>query len=249
MAVSGILGRENLNRLRIKVDLPDEIFAGVETLATVRVENRGRRWPRFLLKVMLEDSAALVPVLGPGSEAGSRRQIVFPRRGTRVIRSIRIQSPFPVNFFVRGRSFSLERTVTVFPRPVPCPAIGSGGQEKIRGERPADRKGYEGEVSRISGYRGGDPLKLIHWRLSARQDQLMVRELSDPEQAPIILDPARLPGSDLEGRLNCVCYWIVRLTREQRPVGLKLGATTIPPGLGKAQKIRLLTALATYGEN
>jgi len=249
MAVSGILGRENLTRLRIQVDLPEEIFAGVETLAVIRLENTGRCWPRFLLKVSLEGTAQLVPVIRPGSEAKRRIRVVFPSRGSRTLSEARIQSPFPVNFFVRSRVVPVARTLTVFPRPVPCLAGGREGREKNQGERPADRKGFEGEVSRIADYRGGDPLKLIHWRLSARQDQLVIRELSDPQMAPVIIDPDLLAGKDLEARLSCAVYWVLRLIREQRWVGLKLGPKRIPPGQGRAQKVRLLTALATYGEN
>ena len=133
MAVSGILGRENLSRLKIRVDLPDEIYAGIATLATVRLENRSSRWPRFLLRVTLEGSTALVPVLGGGAETRSRHHMLFTDRGTQTLRSVGLQSPFPVNFFVRRRSIPVARTLTVFPRPVPCDPSGAEGREKAAG--------------------------------------------------------------------------------------------------------------------
>ena len=38
------------------------------------------------------------------------------------------------------------------------------------------------DVSEIRNYQEGDPLKLIHWKLSARREELMVREMVDPAE-------------------------------------------------------------------
>ena len=38
------------------------------------------------------------------------------------------------------------------------------------------------DVSEIRNYQEGDPLKLIHWKLSARREELMVREMADPAE-------------------------------------------------------------------
>lgn len=44
------------------------------------------------------------------------------------------------------------------------------------------RGNTEMNVSEIRDYREGDSLKFIHWKLSARMDELMVRELMDPAE-------------------------------------------------------------------
>lgn len=38
------------------------------------------------------------------------------------------------------------------------------------------------DVSEIRSYREGDSLKLVHWKLSARWNDLMVREMMDPTE-------------------------------------------------------------------
>lgn len=47
------------------------------------------------------------------------------------------------------------------------------GRDEKRGSTAID-------VAEIRQYQQGDPIKLIHWKLSARLDALMVREMSDP---------------------------------------------------------------------
>jgi len=112
---------------------------------------------------------------------------------------------------------------------------------------PALRKGYEGELSRIADYRGGEPLKLIHWRLSARHGELKVKELSAVDRPPVTVDLEQLPGG-LEERLRCATYLILSFLRENRPVGLRLGSRAIPPAVGRAHKLRLLAELAIHGQ-
>ena len=60
-------------------------------------------------------------------------------------------------------------------------------------------KGQEGDVSHISDYRGGEPLKLIHWKLSARHDRLKVKELSAASHTPVTIDLDAIPGAGLDG--------------------------------------------------
>ena len=53
MAVSGILGWHNIRGLKMWIELPDEIYAGLATLATVRLVNAKRFSPSFLLRIKI----------------------------------------------------------------------------------------------------------------------------------------------------------------------------------------------------
>ncbi len=75
-----------------------------------------------------------------------------------------------------------------------------------------------------------------------------MRELSAALREPVIIDPARLPGSDLEERLRCGSYLVNLYLREGRPAGLKMVGRMIPPALSRAHKLRLLTELAHYDQ-
>lgn len=243
LAVSGLLGRGNLAGLQVEVDLPEEIYDGRPTLATVRLENR-KRWPAFLVRVEVAGSPALFITVGGRQTATGLVSLSFAGRGERLLPPLQLHSAFPVGFFLRRFTLASAQKLTVFPAPRNCstPTAGPGApQGKLSGDAP----GYEGEVTRISDYRG-EPLKLIHWKLSARQAELKVRQLSAPRGEPVLVEPARLPGPGLEEQLSCACFLINRLQREGRPVGLRLGGRTTAPALSRSHRLRLLTELAHH---
>ena len=248
MAISGILGRLNLAGLGVRLEVPDEIYDGVETMLTVRFENRKRWLPSFLLGLRLPVGRTTVMQIDCRGIANETLTATFHGRGIQSIGTARVESIFPINFFLRSFAIPVERTFTVFPAPRFCTNTIESVRTGTGGEFPAGSKGYEGDISRISDYSGGEPLKLIHWKLSARHDQLKVKELSTVSRPPVLLELDHLPG-ELENRLRCASFLIGRCLRENRPVGLRLGSRTLPPAVGRAHKLRLLTELAVYGQH
>jgi uncharacterized protein (DUF58 family) len=249
MAVSGVLGRWNLAHLALRCSAPEEVYDGVPTLLGIELVNRRRRLPACLLEVALAGESVFFPLVGPG--AGERKVLpaTLRGRGYQRLPAMEVRSRFPVNFFIRRMTIAVSDPVLVFPAPRPCPAATAADPAALRGTAPHQQRGAEGEVSRIGEYRGGEPLKMIHWKLSARHDQLKVKELSATAQAPVILDLATLPGTGLEARLRCACWLVGHLLRAGRPVGLRAGATEIAPDCSRTHKLRLLTALALHGRD
>lgn len=248
MAVSGIVGRSNLAGVEVTVDLPPEIYDGAETLLQVRLHNR-RRWPACLIQVQMAGQTATFPVVERRSAQVRSLPVTFHGRGRRPLEPVLISSIFPINFFLRRCRQPLAGEVTVFPAPRRCLLPAQAGDRRTGGELRRQARGYEGDLSRISDYRGGEPLKMIHWKLSARHDALKVKELSAVAREPVLLDLATLPGGPLEERLRSAAYLVNRYLREQRPVGLRLGGRTIPPALSAPHRQRLLTELALYGQD
>lgn len=246
MAVSGVLGRWNLARISLRCLPPEELYAGVPTLLGVELANHRRWLPVCLLEIALEGERVLFPMVVPGGT--QRRSLTFTLngRGWQALPALHVTSRFPINFFVRRLTLAVANPVVVFPAPRPCP-----GEQRAETGRDGDARwlrgrGAEGEVSRIGHYQGGEPLKHIHWRLSARQARLMVKELSAASRNPVTLDLAALPGPDLEARLGCAVFLLGRLLRAGRPVGLRAGALYLPPAGGRPHRLRLLRTLALY---
>jgi uncharacterized protein (DUF58 family) len=250
MSISGIFGRWNLAGLRVDLVLPDEIYDGVETMLTVRFENSKRWLPSFLLALHLPVGRTTAVHIARRDTASETLYATFHGRGIQSIGQGRVESIFPINFFVRSFPIPVERKITVFPAPRFCRnTAAEAGRSRAGGEFQAGRKGYEGDISRISDYSGGEPLKLIHWKLSARHGMLKVKELSTVTRPPVVLELAHLPGN-LEDRLRCASYLIGSCLRENRPVGLRLGPRMLlAPDVGRAHKLRLLTELAAYGQH
>lgn len=245
MASTGVAGKGNIEGYQLELDAPDEVYAGSATLLTLRISNRRRFLPALLLFAELDDAVVLLPYLparGTGSVTLPYRP---PSRGHNRIERLRLSSPFPVAFFVRRHTFVLDGDIIAFPAPRPLPyLLSAAGREVRRPGRSSAERGQQGVVAGIYDYTGSEPLKRIHWRLSARHDSLKVKELESDASEPVIIVPEELPGANLEERLGGAAWLIDRTLRQGRPVGLRLGRTLLAPGSGRDHKLKLLRALA-----
>ncbi|WP_305042122.1 DUF58 domain-containing protein [Geoalkalibacter sp.] len=246
LIVSGFLGHANLRRLEVRLSLPEEIHAGMPTTAGLRLTNRRRRLPLVLLSLADGPERAEFTFIAPGATDEQPLTLSFARRGRQRLAGLTLSSPFPVGFFERRAWLPLAREVIVLPRPLPCPvpATADGGREA--GEDRSRRRGQEGDLLALSDYRGGEPLKLIHWKQSARQDRMKVKHLAANRARPLWIRLEDCPGADLEERLTQATYLVHHFWRSGRPLGLRLGERSLPPGRGRRHRLRLLHELALY---
>jgi uncharacterized protein (DUF58 family) len=249
MAVSGVVGWRNIRGLRMQVELADEIYSGAATLVTLRLANRKRRFPSFLLSSTLLGHTATTCLLRGGAEETESFVHTFSGRGEKGIPPTEVRSPFPVNFFVRFVRSREDRNFLVVPSPLNAPFLCAGDDPVRSGISPAAAKGNDGDFARIGDYTGHEPMKLIHWRLSARHEDLKVREFSATTGEPLVIDIDTLSGGDLEERLSLACALINRLIGANRPVGLKLSDRVIAPAVSREHRLRLLGELALYGKD
>jgi uncharacterized protein (DUF58 family) len=249
MAVSGVLGKWNLSRIEARFSLPDEIYDGFPTLMGVELVNHRRWLPIFLMEVSVAENSAFFPLVDPQGSRQKRVELKLSGRGERKLPDVVIHSRFPVNFFVRSQGLIVDQVATVFPAPQPCQDILQTDPGTGQGISQSWQKGYEGDINRIADYQGREPLKAIHWKLTARHDRLKVKELSAATRKPVVLDLAEVPGGGLEQRLRHASYLVTRWLRDGWPVGLKAGRAEVAPALGKQHKLRLLKVLAGYGQN
>ena len=249
MSVSGVLGKWNLDKVDVRYLPPDEIYDGLPTLLGVELVNRRRWMPIFLMEIVVADRMIFFPLVDPGRGRQKNLEITLSGRGYCQLPAVAVRSRFPGNFFIRSKGLTIDQEVTVFPAPQPCPDLRQVDPGGSQGTQQNWQRGYEGDINRISDYQGGEPLKSIHWKLSARHDRLKVKELSAATRKPVVLDLAELPGQGLEQRLRYASYLVTRWLRDGWPVGLKAGSQAFPPGVGQRHKLLLLQALAHYGQD
>lgn len=249
MAVTGILGWLNIRGLALKVQLPDEIYAGTETFVSITLDNAKKFLPSFLIRLDISGRSTSFLVVEKKQPQSGALLLSFPVRGPLRLASASVSSPFPVNFFVRATSLSIAQNCTVFPAPRPLPVPAPGGIPDAGEAAAVSAAGYDGDLAKISDYRGGEPLKLIHWRLSAKHEVFKVKELTATAAEPLLLDLDQVPGRDLEQRLSFCAYLVNRSIKGGRPVGLRIGERAINPGSTRSHRLRLLTELADYGKN
>lgn len=122
-------------------------------------------------------------------------------------------------------------------------------------------RGGSGELLELRDYRPGDPLKQMAWKLSARRDRLIVRELERevPVRTWLVLDGGSFarfgaPGERALDALIQACGQLARVVLDSRdPVGLLTldcdQIDILAPALGQAHLFRLLRKLAEFSSS
>jgi uncharacterized protein (DUF58 family) len=249
MAVSGVFGWLNIHRLTLHIELPDEIYDGTDTLVSVSLENKKSIIPAFLIGVKLAGERFEFNLVNRRGRESCSLVLRFHGRGYAAPTETVIQSRFPINFFIRSKYYKIPDSFVVFPAPKACYSTVDFSAGGVRGESLARCKGFDGDVLKIRDYTGNEPLKLIHWRISAKHEEFKVKEMAGSASQPLILDIGLLPGANLDDALSCGVFLVNRYMRQNRPVGLKAGGLLLKPDLSRAHRLRLLTELAVYGKH
>lgn len=247
MSVTGLAGMYNLKGLTPELLPPAEVFAGSTALFRIRIRNTKRRLPSFLIHVSCSHIPGVtVPIVPANANIECRLPALFQQRGSTSVGTVTISSPFPVNFFTRFWTFTGGDEFIVYPRLVPGNQSGTAREQRPNGSAVSHERGHDGELERIAAYSGREPLRVIHWKLSARNDDLLVKEFGRQTAPPLLIDLDQLPGVVLDERVSRAA-WLVRHWVQQRPVGLTLGDHTIAPAMGPLQDSLLLKELALHG--
>jgi uncharacterized protein (DUF58 family) len=246
MAITGFFGLGNLQKIEAEIIMPDEMYAGIPATAQLLVRNASRRSPRFLLDFLIAGNSTLLPWLKKGGSSRCPITLIFSERGAGTIERIAVTSRFPVNFFVRSASVHTASPFVVFPAPLPLPSdsLPTDEPDNLAGQN-RHKRSSSGEMESVGLYSGREPLKQLHWKLSARHDELYVKKLQSEAGKPVVVDPDELHG-DLEERLSQACHLINSLSAAGRAVGLTIGSETFAPSSNRSDRLKMLSALACY---
>lgn len=244
MAVTGWCGHSNLTHLELQLLPSHDFFAATPGSVRVKITNQ-RRLPTYLLNVRIDKIGVVVPALAAGENEVVQLPLMMPRRGFCPVPVVHLSSCFPVNFFVRSWRIDSQQSLLVYPRPLATSMPLQETPFSAPAEQQTVMPGGEGDLRSIEDYRAGDPPKSIHWKLSARHQELKTKQMNRQAEEVRILDPERLDGT-LEERLSRCTYLINRCFNDNHAVGLMLAGRYIAPRSGRKQRLRLLKELALY---
>ena len=104
-----------------------------------------------------------------------------PRRGEARTGWVELRSAAPFGVAERRRRLPADATTLVLPRVVPLGALPfvdlASSREAATETEP--RRGQGPEYLGVREYRPGDPIRQVHWRLTARHGELVVRDLEE----------------------------------------------------------------------
>lgn len=243
MGVSGFFGKINISNLDIMLDFPEEIYVEEPFLLKIKIKNK-KIVPSLAVKIKIHPKDASVAIIEPHKEREIIISLIAPKRGKNEIRRIEISSPFPFAFFVRSRSIPCNFSYIAFPKPIKCP-YHAAEPEKEGDSTQTIFKGINGDFIGLREYQPQDPIKFIHWKVSAKRGKFIVREFSSQEKESLFIEISKLPG-DIETKLSCASYIVNLAYKKGMAVGLKIKHKVIPPKRGKAHKLLILKELALF---
>jgi uncharacterized protein (DUF58 family) len=246
MAVSGVAGWLNIRGLDVECCLPVEIYCNRPALTAITLTNKKPLIPSFLLEICTVETSILFPMVLSRTGECRNATLLFNLRGEHPLGPLKLSSRFPINFFVRYIAIPQSTVAIVFPEPMPGPLPQEEGQRYRGSALSSTAMGQGGEMKRIMDYTGVEPLRQIHWRLSARHGHLKVKEFEALSGPPLLLDLEAFSGG-VEERLSRAAFLVNRLCRQGRTVGLRGAGVSVPPASGNLHRLRILRELARYG--
>lgn len=204
VVLAGVVGvRLRRPRIRcVRTVEPGRIFAGdvVQLTWTTTRTGPGTGASLELSDRLVESDgrsrsdSTVVPASGPGQTHRASRRVRVHRRGVGRIGPAVLRLTDPFGVAVRHLPGPGPVTFTVLPRITEVPPPLALGSDDPSGSDVAGTTGTE--FATIREYVPGDDLRRVHWRTSARRDELMVRRDQTPRRpgCTVVLDVHVPPG-------------------------------------------------------
>lgn len=194
LLLSGLLSWVNFKGLRWRLLAEPHVRAGEPTPVAIEVHNEKKWLPTYSLWFTLdarasEDSTALYldRRLDGGSSLPLQWLLSPRRRGIETIAIRQLRSQFPFGFLRKTIDLDQTRELTVWPARIDYRFQPQGGEFARRDGTARLRTGGGTELMNVRPYRAGDPTRLIHWKASARQHKLLVREMEEEHRDTFLL--------------------------------------------------------------
>lgn len=273
--------RWSLAGLRCQRFLSEQrVFPGEHIELRLRLANR-KPLPLPWVQLDEEIPAGLAPVdvpLTPGGRPGVGRlsnvasllwytavswryRLRCDKRGYYSLGPLVVSSRDIFGFYPRSTTQPLTDHVIVYPRLFPLAQLGLPSQHPL-GETRAERRIFEDPTRTIGvrDYSPGDSFRHIHWKASARHQNLQVKVFEPTTTLKVILflavDSFQRDGVDSEDEFELGISTAASVANyvlgQRSPVGLFVNArlpdsgqpVRVPPGGGLDQMVNMLEALA-----
>ena len=257
LLLSGVLSESSLRGIRVRRQLPRELYAGFENKIVLEISNSQRRVAAFA--VVVEDRRA-TPEPGPpnrprafalrvGAGETLRRAYDFrpDRRGHVQFEEFRVFTRFPFGLFSKSLTLSASQSALVYPALEPVLGLRNFGSPRDAGERLSAPAGSGANAIGLRDYAPGDPLRRIHWRASMRRRSLLVREVESEHEAEVevqLRTRGPQPGERFERSVGWAASEIAALLDAGSRVSLRTDDDFIDAGAGARHRARLLSYLA-----
>ncbi len=243
--INGWLTFTILKKLRVERVSPERMMAGDAVSVEIALENPKRFISAWLMSVrdrvsngqeVLYPTVVLTRVPPRGSGKGFYR-LQLVHRGVYEFGPIQANTRFPLGLVERGLVIHSFDRILVHPR---IGRLTSAWRLKLESatELATDRTSrggpFDDEFHKMREYRHGDDPRAIHWKTSARRNELMVREFQESrrQELIILLDAWRPRNADTAQHrrteeaialATTICTHQLRKSREAHPLFFAAG--------------------------
>lgn len=264
IVVSGVLSEKCLKELTIQRRFPADVFAGRCATVALRVTNEKPRFPSFSLRIVdivagaSQEAPVQVLHLPPKGAVAQSYRMLFPQRGRYWIDSIKVSTRFPFGLFVKTATLPQHSEVVAYPAPEPLPEALVHALEAMGHEQEVSRRGPGSSLYNLRDYQPGDDSRSVHWRTSARQARLIVRETEAEDQRLVTLalpvcragelQPVKPAAKDdFERAIVLTASLAAYFQRQGFAMRLLVGEEELPYGTGESHFHGMLRMLALCG--
>jgi len=254
LVVSFVVSRASVAKLSVVREGPHAVHRGQSFGTVLSVTNNRSVLPCVSLRV--ESAAAPKTTAGvfvsipPRRTAQLRLTHCFEKRGVYKLPPVILATSFPFGMVVARKAFPDDREVVVYPR-VHSARTNVVEQAGGIGEMPRVYQGSGDEFFSLREYVPGDDPRQIAWRVSARSQTLLVKELEQQftRHVVLVLDTrvaVHVEEFDdrFEDAIELVASLAITLLNRQYSVAIVTATETMQEGEGKAHGLRVLDFLA-----
>jgi len=257
LVLSGVMSESALRGIRVRRQLPRELFAGASSAVGLEITNDQRRVPAFAVVVedrVAEADASIRPAgrafalrIEPGATELRSYRFTPTRRGPVRFAGFRVFTRFPFGLFSKSLSISAPAETLAFPRVEEVAVPRSFGLAYDGGmHRPGLGTTGTNAVG-LREFADGDSVRRINWRSSLRHNQLLVTEIENENDAEIEvrLETRNVaPGEPFERRVSWAASEIVALIDADLRVSLRADTQCFRADRGAHHRSQLLAFLA-----
>ncbi|MFT5690726.1 MAG: hypothetical protein ACI92E_000049 [Oceanicoccus sp.] len=232
----------NLSGLTITAIRALPSFVGDSVEFQLLVSRQGQR-NYFDIEFSWPESEIEIVTLKNKSEQLLRLHLPAKERGFFTPDRVLVETQYPIGLLRAWTWIALDIGAVIYPKPMASELIASSTSDRD-----------EGEVIPVSGtddfyqfreYQVGDPLKHIHWKSFSKGQELQTKQFASYREQRLWLDWDNFSG-DVEKRLENICYWVLKLEREDSEYGIRLPGLEIQPNHGTLHQEKVLSALSLY---
>lgn len=199
LIMSGVVCWGNLLCARWRLETSSTFRVGEEGQATVVLENARQRFPLFCVSFGLKTEGAgekrrlyMKERLDPGEEMSLVWRFKPEHRMKTTVRIENAVSSFPFGFLSKFLPGECESEISIWPKRISYTRYRNPEVSGLLQGRSSKKQGVSGELIGLRQYEKGDAQRSIHWKVSAKQGRLIVKQNATETQSllDIVIDPA-----------------------------------------------------------